>query len=95
MRTALPPWREAQGRRVVGVERLAKRIVVELSDELSMVFHLMRLGRFRWLEAGSKRKGPGGKALLARFAFGSGTTAEPMPRRPSTSTRSLSGSSRS
>lgn len=73
LRTALPPWREAQGRRVVQVERLAKRIVIELEDELLMVFHLMRLGRFRWLDAGSTRKGPGGKALLARFRFGAGT----------------------
>ena len=73
LRTALPPWREAQGREVVGVERLAKRIVIELSDEWFMVFHLMRLGRFRWIEAGSTKKGPGGKALLARFAFDGGT----------------------
>lgn len=73
LRTALPPWREAQGRRVVGVERLAKRIVVELDGELLLVFHLMRLGRFRWIEAGSSRKGPGGKVLLARFRFGTGT----------------------
>jgi formamidopyrimidine-DNA glycosylase len=85
LRTALPPWREAQGRRVVGVERLAKRIVVELEGELLLVFHLMRLGRFQWLPAtapdaagvGRARplKGPGGKALLAHFVLERGTLA--------------------
>ncbi len=73
LRTALPPWREAQGRRVLGVERLAKRIVVELEGELFLVFHLMRLGRFQWLPLDSKKKGPGGKALLAHFGFPRGT----------------------
>lgn len=73
LRTALPPWREAQGRTVVGVERLAKRIVIELSGGWLMVFHLMRLGRFRWLDAGSTKKGPGGKVLLSRFHFDGGT----------------------
>lgn len=73
LRTALPPWREAEGRQVVGVERLAKRIVIELTDELFMVVHLMRLGRFRWIDAESTRKGPGGKVLLARFRFDRGT----------------------
>ncbi len=72
LRTALPPWKEAQGRTVTGVERLAKRIVIGLSGDQWMVFHLMRLGRFRWLPADSKKKGPGGKALLARFHFGTG-----------------------
>lgn len=73
LRTALPPWREAQERTVVGIERLAKRIVLELSGQWFMVFHLMRLGRFRWLDADSTKKGPGGKALLARFRFETGT----------------------
>ena len=79
LRTALPPWREAQGRRVVGVERLAKRIVIALEGELFMVFHLMRLGRFQWLPAEpaaaakAGAKVPAGKALLARFRFDRGT----------------------
>jgi formamidopyrimidine-DNA glycosylase len=77
LRTALPPWRDAQGRRVVGVERLAKRIVIELEGELLLVFHLMRLGRFQWLPAvtaKAKAKPPaGGKTLLARFRFDRGT----------------------
>ncbi|MCA9656235.1 MAG: formamidopyrimidine-DNA glycosylase [Myxococcales bacterium] len=73
LRTALPPWREAQGRRVIAVERLGKRIVIELEGELLMVLHLMRLGRLRWLPSDAKGKGPGGKVLLARFRFGRGT----------------------
>jgi formamidopyrimidine-DNA glycosylase len=74
LRTAVPPWRQALGRRVVGVERLAKRIVIELEGELLLVFHLMRLGRFQWQPAGeAPAKGGGGKALLARFRFDRGT----------------------
>jgi formamidopyrimidine-DNA glycosylase len=78
LRTALPPWRDAQGRRVARVERLAKRIVIELEGELFLVFHLMRLGRFQWLPAGpagirAHAKVPAGKALLARFRFDRGT----------------------
>jgi formamidopyrimidine-DNA glycosylase len=71
LRTVLPPWREAQGRRVTGVRRLGKRIVLELEGDLRLVLHLMRLGRLRWADPGGKAIG--GKILLATFGFDRGT----------------------
>ena len=70
LRTADPPIDAAEGRAVVDVRRLAKRIVLCLSDDLYLVFHLMIAGRFRWLPSGAK---PPAKIGLAAFAFPSGT----------------------
>jgi formamidopyrimidine-DNA glycosylase len=71
LRTVLPPWREAQGKRVTGVRRLGKRIVVALEGDLRLVLHLMRLGRLRWADPGGKAIG--GKILLATFGFDRGS----------------------
>jgi len=74
LRTAVPPIAQAEGRRLVGVERLGKRVVLALEDksegELFLVIHLMIAGRLRWLAAGAK---PPGKLSLASFEFGAGT----------------------
>ena len=70
LRTALPPVGDAQGRQVVGVHRLGKRIAIELEGELFLVIHLMIAGRLRWLASGTK---PPGKQALAAFEFGGGT----------------------
>jgi formamidopyrimidine-DNA glycosylase len=70
LRTALPPIAQAEGRRVVGVERLGKRIVLALEGELFLVIHLMIAGRLRWLSAGAK---PPGRIALATFEFDGGT----------------------
>ena len=70
LRTALPPVGDAEGRRVTGVERLGKRIVIALEGELFLVLHLMIAGRLRWLAAGAK---PPGRSALAAFEFGGGT----------------------
>lgn len=48
LRSVDPPLTDAQGRRVVDLIRLGKRIVVELEVEFYLVFHLMIAGRFRW-----------------------------------------------
>jgi len=69
LRTVTPPWQEAQGREVVAVSRLGKRIVVSLADDLHLVVHLMKLGRLKWDPAG---KSPGIKLLHASFGFDSG-----------------------
>lgn len=69
LRTALPPIGSAEGRKVLGVERLGKRIVVALEGELFLVVHLMIAGRLRWLAAGAK---PPGRISLAVFEFGGG-----------------------
>lgn len=70
LRSVTPPPKELVGRRVIGIDRLGKRIIVELDDELFIVLHLMIAGRLRWLEA--KAKIP--KRLgLAALDFTSGT----------------------
>jgi formamidopyrimidine-DNA glycosylase len=63
LRTALPPITSAEGRKVVALRRLGKRIVLALEGELFLVIHLMIAGRLQW---DSKRKG------LAVFEFDRG-----------------------
>lgn len=70
LRSVDPPIREAEGKRVLGLSRLGKRIVFQLQGELFLVFHLMIAGRFHWKDAGAKIPGRLG---LAAFDFPSGT----------------------
>jgi formamidopyrimidine-DNA glycosylase len=70
LRTALPPISQAEGKHVLGVERLGKRVVLALEGGLFLVIHLMIAGRLRWLAAGAK---PPGKIALAAFEFDAGT----------------------
>ena len=58
VRTAVPPIAAAEGRRVEGVERLGKRIVLGLEGELFLVIHLMIAGRLQVARAGSQAAGP-------------------------------------
>jgi formamidopyrimidine-DNA glycosylase len=72
LRTAVPPISAAEGRKVLGVERLGKRIVLALEGlegGLFLVIHLMIAGRLRWLAPGAK---PPGKITLATFEFDNG-----------------------
>ncbi len=71
LRTVRPTPAEAAGRRVVGLRRMGKRIVIALEGGLFVVIHLMIAGRLRWRPAGGKRLG--GKLVLAEFAFPRGT----------------------
>jgi formamidopyrimidine-DNA glycosylase len=73
LRTVMPPYRTVEGHTVQAVRRMAKRIVVELDGGLFMVFHLMRLGRFRWADTGEKAKNVAGKVLHGGFEFERGT----------------------
>ncbi len=72
LRTAVPPIGEAEGRRVVGLRRLGKRIVLALEGGRFLVLHLMVAGRLRWLAAG---KAPPARITLASFEFEHGTLA--------------------
>jgi formamidopyrimidine-DNA glycosylase len=72
LRTAVPPVSDAEGRRVLGVERIGKRIVIALEQDLYLVFHLMIAGRLRWLESGAKAPA---RITLALLDFPSGTLA--------------------
>jgi formamidopyrimidine-DNA glycosylase len=70
LRTVDPPLDELYGRRVTGVRRIGKRIVIELDGDLYLVIHLMIAGRFQWADADSKAKPRRG---LAAFRFTTGT----------------------
>jgi formamidopyrimidine-DNA glycosylase len=70
LRSVDPPISAAQGKRVTGVRRMGKRIVLELEDDLFLVIHLMIAGRLRWVPAGGKVPG---KIGLAAFDFPNGT----------------------
>jgi formamidopyrimidine-DNA glycosylase len=70
LRSVDPPITAAEGKRVTGVRRMGKRIVVELEDDLFLVIHLMIAGRLRWVPSGGKVPG---KIGLAAFDFTNGT----------------------
>ncbi|HJR53187.1 MAG TPA: DNA-formamidopyrimidine glycosylase family protein [Gemmatimonadota bacterium] len=65
-----PPLEAAAGKRVVGLRRLGKRIVVALEDELFLAIHLMIAGRLRWAETPWTIPRKGG---LAAFDFSTGS----------------------
>jgi formamidopyrimidine-DNA glycosylase len=69
LRTAVPPLSSVEGKAVVALRRLGKRIVIELEGELFLVLHLMIAGRLRWEEKTPK------KITLAMFEFESGNLA--------------------
>lgn len=69
LRSVSPPIAEAEGRRIVGLRRVGKRIVLALEGELFLVIHLMIAGRLRWRAAESK---PPGKPALAAFVLPTG-----------------------
>ena len=48
LRSVEPPVAAAEGRRVTGLSRLGKRLVIGLERELYLVLHLMIAGRLRW-----------------------------------------------
>jgi formamidopyrimidine-DNA glycosylase len=70
LRTFEPPLSAAEGRRVVGIRRIAKRVVWEMEDELFLVFHLMISGRFHWRKPGAPLQR---KLAHAAFDFEHGT----------------------
>ncbi len=70
LRSFDPPIGSADGKLIKGVRRMGKRIVLDLEDDLFLVFHLMIAGRLRWLSAGSKVPR---KIGLAAFDFSTGS----------------------
>ncbi|MGH9441139.1 MAG: Fpg/Nei family DNA glycosylase [Thermoanaerobaculia bacterium] len=70
LRSFDPPISAAEGKKVVAVRRLGKRIVVALDGGLFLVVHLMIAGRFHWKARGAKI---GGRINLAALDFDSGT----------------------
>jgi formamidopyrimidine-DNA glycosylase len=70
LRSVDPPVEEVEGRTVIGMRRIGKRIVLELEGDVFVVIHLMVAGRLRWRDRGApvvRRRG------LAAFDFPAGT----------------------
>jgi formamidopyrimidine-DNA glycosylase len=69
LRSVDPPISAIEGKRVLGLRRLGKRIVMEFEGDLFLVLHLMIAGRLRWRDVGAKA---GGKLVLAVLEFPQG-----------------------
>ena len=70
LRSFDPPISAAEGKKVLALRRLGKRIVFELEDELFLIVHLMIAGRFHWKPKGAKVARKYGQAA---FDFPDGT----------------------
>ena len=69
LKTFDPPLATLEGRRLVGAERRAKRLLFPTDDgELVVLVHLMTAGRLRYLRPGEK--GPKSPAFRLRFTDG-------------------------
>jgi formamidopyrimidine-DNA glycosylase len=73
LRSVEPPLAAAAGRRVTGVRRLGKRIVLALAGDLFLALHLMVAGRLRWRPAAAAAPAIPGRNGLAAFDFANGT----------------------
>ena len=70
LRTARPPIASVEGKRVVEMRRLGKRICLGLAGDLWLVIHLMIAGRLHWKESVHTKPS---KRDLAAFEFENGT----------------------
>ncbi len=70
LRSVSPPISDAEGKKVLELRRLGKRIVFGLEHDLFLVLHLMIAGRLRWKPPGTKLPRRSG---LAAFDFADGT----------------------
>ncbi|HWC01315.1 MAG TPA: DNA-formamidopyrimidine glycosylase family protein [Methylomirabilota bacterium] len=70
LRSVDPPVADVEGRTVVGLRRLGKRIVLALEGGIFVVIHPMIAGRLHWRPAGAH---PPGRVGLAALDFPDGT----------------------
>ena len=54
LRTAVPSITSVEGKKVVQLRRLGKRICIGLEEDLWLGLHLMIAGRLHWHEGGTK-----------------------------------------
>jgi formamidopyrimidine-DNA glycosylase len=66
LRSVEPPLKETFGRRILGIERMGKRIIWVLDGDYFLVLHLMVAGRLKW---GKKEAKIPGKIGLGAFDF--------------------------
>ncbi len=67
LKTYDPPTAALHGKKVVGVQRLGKRVVFTFEGDLFLVIHLMVGGRFKWIAVDAKIPA---KVGLAALRFG-------------------------
>jgi formamidopyrimidine-DNA glycosylase len=70
LRTAVPPVSQCEGRKVLELRRIGKRIAFGFENDLWLVLHLMIAGRMHWRVGFVKLAG---KQNLAAFEFSNGT----------------------
>ena len=70
LRTADPPLSTVDGKAVLQLRRMGKRICIGLENDLWLVLHLMIAGRLHWKKRGVKVSPPRG---LAAFDFTNGS----------------------
>ena len=70
LRTYDPPLSTVEGRAVVGLRRIGKRVVFDMGDQFFLVIHLMVAGRFAWALPGAAIPR---KVGLAAFDFDHGS----------------------
>jgi formamidopyrimidine-DNA glycosylase len=73
LRTAVPPITSVEGRKVVALRRLGKRICIGLEEDLWLVLHLMIAGRLHWHPGQIKLSRSPRNRGLAAFQFSNGT----------------------
>ena len=57
LRTALPPIAAVEGREILALRRIGKRIAIGVAGDLWLVLHLMIAGRLHWRPAGAPLSG--------------------------------------
>jgi formamidopyrimidine-DNA glycosylase len=70
LRTVDPPVSSVEGRTVLELRRVGKRIVIGVENDLWLALHLMIAGRLHWRAPGVKL---GGRQNLAAFDFPNGS----------------------
>ena len=71
LRTAVPPLSSVEGKKIVELRRLGKRICFGLEGDLWLVVHLMIAGRLHWYD--ERGKAAKGRTGLAVFEFSNGS----------------------
>jgi formamidopyrimidine-DNA glycosylase len=75
LRTAVPPLSSVEGKKIVELRRLGKRICFGLEGDLWLVLHLMIAGRLHWYD--DRAKAAKGRSLAVfQFSTGSLTLTE-------------------
>ncbi len=70
LRSLEPPVSAGEGKTVIALRRIGKRIAIGVEGDVWLVVHLMIAGRLHWRKAGAKL---GGRQMLAAFDFPNGS----------------------